>query len=170
MTSQALAIFCDDIRHEVSGKRILVGVYGAEMIVSRFPVTLPQLCIDVTIRMPRRMRPDSLTVHVYRNADLIWQSETPRKELAGAFRLVGGLPHPLRDLPVPAAGVHSPLLTLRTALALRDLELDGAAALHVQVRADGDVLEAGSLPIRKAARGERATAGVTTTGGGGVND
>ena len=31
------AIFCDDIRREVTGKEILIGVYSGDLLVSRFP-------------------------------------------------------------------------------------------------------------------------------------
>ena len=41
-------IFCDDIRQEISGKRTLVGVYGASMYVNaEYPVTFPQLSMVV---------------------------------------------------------------------------------------------------------------------------
>jgi hypothetical protein len=34
-------IFCDEIRHEISGKAIFIGVYTQVMVVNAFPVTLP---------------------------------------------------------------------------------------------------------------------------------
>lgn len=46
-------IFCDDIRHEVTGKTTLVGVYNNQMIVTgSLPVTLPQICAAITLRLP----------------------------------------------------------------------------------------------------------------------
>ena len=39
-------MFCDDVRQETSGKFIFVGVYSNDMVVSKFPVTLPKLCIQ----------------------------------------------------------------------------------------------------------------------------
>jgi hypothetical protein len=43
--------FCDDIRHEVTGKMTLVGVYGGQMVVGgTLPITLPQICAVITFR------------------------------------------------------------------------------------------------------------------------
>jgi hypothetical protein len=37
----AYTFYCDDFRQEITGKSILVGVYGAEMLVTEFPIVLP---------------------------------------------------------------------------------------------------------------------------------
>ncbi len=42
-------IFCDDIRHEIGGKISLIGIYQSEIIVREFPITLPKLCMIITI-------------------------------------------------------------------------------------------------------------------------
>lgn len=43
--------FCDDIRHEVTGKMTLVGVYNGQMVVGgTLPITLPQICAVITFR------------------------------------------------------------------------------------------------------------------------
>jgi hypothetical protein len=34
------AIFCDDIRREVSGKQILIGVYTGDIVIPSFPATI----------------------------------------------------------------------------------------------------------------------------------
>jgi hypothetical protein len=45
-------IFCDDIRHEITGKTTLVGVYNSQLIVTdSLPVTLPQICAAITLRL-----------------------------------------------------------------------------------------------------------------------
>lgn len=36
-------MICDDIRQEVSGKRIFIGVYDENIIVPVIPITIPQL-------------------------------------------------------------------------------------------------------------------------------
>ena len=41
--------FCDDVRHEVGGKRSLIGIYSNVMYVNAsFPVTLPKFAIVVS--------------------------------------------------------------------------------------------------------------------------
>ncbi len=40
-----MSVFCDDIRHEVGEKISLIGVYAADLVVPRMPITLPKLCV-----------------------------------------------------------------------------------------------------------------------------
>lgn len=45
-TPYAYTIFCDDVRHEVSGKTTLVGVYNSVMILAQqAPIVVPRLWI-----------------------------------------------------------------------------------------------------------------------------
>jgi hypothetical protein len=39
------AIFCDDVRQEVSGKMLYVGVYGSELYAPSFPLVMPKLAV-----------------------------------------------------------------------------------------------------------------------------
>jgi hypothetical protein len=49
MTDRHLSvIFCDDVRQEINGKLTLVGCYGAEMLVTEFPLMLPKLCVTMS--------------------------------------------------------------------------------------------------------------------------
>lgn len=52
------SIFCDDIRYELSGKQLLLGVYdSAMMIASPAPAVIPQLCVMTTMRFDDKMLP-----------------------------------------------------------------------------------------------------------------
>lgn len=55
------AIFCDDIRQEITGKTTLVGVYNGHLIVTgSLPIILPQICAAITLRLAppeARIRP-----------------------------------------------------------------------------------------------------------------
>lgn len=49
MITDVHALFCDDIRQEMSGKFILIGVYSGEMNVNNGPTTLPlSMWVDIT--------------------------------------------------------------------------------------------------------------------------
>lgn len=54
-------LFCDDIRHEVTGKTTLVGIYNSQLIVTgNLPIVLPKLCASITIRLnppPHHLKP-----------------------------------------------------------------------------------------------------------------
>lgn len=43
-------IFCDDIRHETTGKVTYVGSYGSHMFVASVPAIVPKICCAVTFR------------------------------------------------------------------------------------------------------------------------
>lgn len=43
-------IFCDDIRHETTGKVTYVGSYGTHMFVQSVPAIIPKICCAVTFR------------------------------------------------------------------------------------------------------------------------
>lgn len=45
-------IFCDDIRYEVGGKFSLIGIYSGGLLVNKFPVTLPKLCLLIKAVTP----------------------------------------------------------------------------------------------------------------------
>lgn len=58
--------FCDDIRHEVTGKMTLVGVYNGQMIVGgTLPITLPQICAVITFRFLPPSEPMKLAIKVF---------------------------------------------------------------------------------------------------------
>lgn len=38
---RAETVFCDDIRQEITGKHILIGVYGADLVPGILPATFP---------------------------------------------------------------------------------------------------------------------------------
>lgn len=43
------ALYCDDVRQEVTGKTMLIGVYGPRMYVPGFPFVLPKLCLKLDL-------------------------------------------------------------------------------------------------------------------------
>lgn len=49
----AIASFCDDVRHETSGKRIIIGEYGPDLIVPTVPHECSRLCVVVRISFPK---------------------------------------------------------------------------------------------------------------------
>lgn len=42
-------VFCDDVRHEVGGKKSLMGIYSGDMIFAgSAPAVMPNLCVNIT--------------------------------------------------------------------------------------------------------------------------
>jgi hypothetical protein len=52
ITPSAHIIYCDDIRQEITGKLIYIGVYTGVMFLPSFPITIPQLYVQGNIRIP----------------------------------------------------------------------------------------------------------------------
>lgn len=71
--------FCDDIRHEVTGKMTLVGVYGGQMIVGgTLPITLPQICAVITFRFLPPSEPIKPVIKIFMSGqdDPLFMMET----------------------------------------------------------------------------------------------
>lgn len=69
------AIYCDDLRHEIGGKVSHMGVYASEMVLPRFPFTLPRLVAMVRLRTPLGHAPEKVRFAIYRDAVKLAESE-----------------------------------------------------------------------------------------------
>jgi hypothetical protein len=60
--------FCDDIRHEVSGKMTLVGVYQGQILVNGdLPAIIPQICAVITLRLSPPSKPLRPIIKIFRS-------------------------------------------------------------------------------------------------------
>ncbi|WP_062176425.1 hypothetical protein [Sphingopyxis sp. C-1] len=61
-------VFCDDIREELGGKLTYVGVYRNALVISAAaPVTLPQLCAAVSLRIEPPTESLAITLRISRS-------------------------------------------------------------------------------------------------------
>ncbi|MFM0135060.1 DUF6941 family protein [Caballeronia grimmiae] len=65
------AIYCDDVRVEVSNKLSFIGIYRQTLIVPSLPAKLLKLCVVVEVVCPSEQRYQSAEVGVYKDEDLI---------------------------------------------------------------------------------------------------
>ena len=79
-------LFCDDIRHETSGKLTLVGVYTDALIVPELPVTLPRLCLVARLIAPLAQPPRSVTLRVFKDDQLVQEVAARKDDLADMLR------------------------------------------------------------------------------------
>ncbi len=77
-------LFCDDIRHEISGKLSYIGVYSGGLFVPTFPVTLPKLCLSVKIVTPAEELLRSLSLRVLKDEETLQEIALDEKQLAAA--------------------------------------------------------------------------------------
>lgn len=63
--------FCDDIRHEVTGKMTLVGTYHSQInVMGNSPVVLAQLCVLIDFRFMPNSLPMSPKISVFRSDEV----------------------------------------------------------------------------------------------------
>lgn len=100
--NSSFAVFCDDIRHEKTGKLSLIGVYGSHMFVGEFPTRLPKLCVHFSIRLSKveMTNGNHLSIRLKRGSEIVSEmsfgsdfsfpedlSETDEGMLSGAIEL-----------------------------------------------------------------------------------
>ena len=69
-----ISLFCEDIREEVGGKKSLMGVFDADLVVSHFPIVIPKLAVLIRLIVPGDLAAGALTWKVYFPGD---QSDAP---------------------------------------------------------------------------------------------
>lgn len=75
-------VFCDDVRFEVSGKAIYIGVYANFLLVEHFPAQLPKLCVIVKVVTPFSHPFKSLKVRVLKGEEIMKEIEVDDADLA----------------------------------------------------------------------------------------
>ena len=49
LANKIYTILCDDIRSETGNKFSLMGIYGSNIVIKKFPAVLPKLCLGIMI-------------------------------------------------------------------------------------------------------------------------
>ena len=143
----AHAIFCDDLRHEDSGKLLIIGMYGDEMGVPAFPLQLPMFTILVSVSTPADEPFRSLEVKVYLGEEQIASREAPSEaieQLSAAIGKVSGS-GPMTASP-PGGYVTS---RWRVNVQLAPFVVSGPGVLRVRVVTESEEISAGGLNIRQ---------------------
>jgi hypothetical protein len=81
-------IYCDDIRREEGGKTSLMGVYNSDFLVPQLPITIPQLCIQVHIRLDIQTQPSEIAVRITLGSEQIVEAKIDKVELNSIFNEV----------------------------------------------------------------------------------
>lgn len=71
MNRHVQTIFCDDIRHELGGKLSYIGVYSGHLFVPTFPVTLPKLCLSLSVITPASQPFQKLELRIFKDDEQI---------------------------------------------------------------------------------------------------
>ncbi|MDA8092319.1 MAG: hypothetical protein M0T84_00135 [Betaproteobacteria bacterium] len=76
-----VAQFCDDIRQEVGNKFSLMGCYGDQVIVEKFPIVLPKFCAHIRVFTPIDRPFARLVVRAKLNTEIAAESMLPLERI-----------------------------------------------------------------------------------------
>jgi hypothetical protein len=133
-------IFCDDIRHEITGKITYVGTYGTHLFTPQFPVTIPKLCCAITFREePTSL--DKVTIKILQEID---KNETLLSELT--YDIPSNLP------PFVATGDSAPFVAREAKfyVEMGNIVFEGVGKLKVRAFRGDDEIRLGALQIEGA--------------------
>ncbi|KAB2843437.1 MAG: hypothetical protein F9K47_06940 [Burkholderiales bacterium] len=141
-------VFCDDIRHEVAGKLSYIGVYGPQLFVPSFPITLPKLCLTVRVVTPAAQPFRVLTFRILKGDTQLAEATLEDADLASVADAIGSSStdeHANRMQVLEAIFVFSPFL------------IDEPCSLRVQATTEAGDLRGLGLKIEQTPSGAAAS-------------
>lgn len=146
-------IFCDDIRHEVSHKVSLIGVYKGELILlSDFPARLPKFCLSVTYAQSLEDPIEPTTLMVFLPGDTA-DSATVRADVPMSHEQREQFRAEPDTEDTPMAGRE---LSFNLNIIMDSLQIKEPGRIRVRVYRAGREVRCGTLKVRKATPEEAA--------------
>lgn len=139
----AHTLFCDEVRQEVNGKAIFIGVYSTEMFVPALPLTLPTFSALVTVSSPVDMPLKRLIVRLWYGDDVIAEAFLPEGELEAHF---GAAPKTDDSFSGDSFQVFRSMVVINIA----PFTLDKEGILKVRVETESEIIPAGAIAIKVA--------------------
>jgi hypothetical protein len=134
----ALAIFCEEVRHEITGQTTLIGVFGDAVRVPSFPTTLPRLAVCLYIWSAHPEPFKSLGLKLLLNEIVLQEFTFDPNTLADAAQKIA-------DLGIPS---HEKRTMLRLNFEFAPFVVDSESVLRVRINADGAEIRPGALKFR----------------------
>lgn len=141
-------LFCDDIRHEVSGKVSFIGVYSGALFAPNFPITLPKLCLSVKVVTPVNEPLRALTLRVFRDEETLQEITLDEAQLAEASDMAEEMPEDKRSGRVQMAQLM---------LAFSPIRFDTPCKLRVRVQTEDGELSGMALKIERTPASNNAS-------------
>ena len=142
-------LFCDDVRTENNGKHILIGVYGADMVVGQFPFAQP-LWVVTELVIPAKMKLRSHTFRLFRNSDTLIETATQDEQIDKRRTQVHAesesVPWPGQDIPPPGEEVTK-TGSLKLIFRIERVAFEEPCALRARWDIGDQIIKAGSLRV-----------------------
>lgn len=136
----AHTVFCDEIRREVNGKAIFIGVYDSDLYVPGLPITLPTFSVFVTVSSPTDMPIKKMIIRLYYGENVIAEAPVPDAELSDAFSEVSDSQFQDNDV--------MQVFRFTLAINISPFVIEKEGNLRVRVETDSEVLPGGALFIK----------------------
>ncbi len=126
--------YCDDVRQEIGNKYSLIGCYGDDLLLERFPALLPKFCAQVKATTPRDTPFQKLVVRAFMNDTQIGELEIPTAALIQAMDVVRR-----EDLQV---------LTYNVFMTFSPLAIEEECLLRIEAESEAGALVGAPISIR----------------------
>ncbi|MEW5891003.1 MAG: hypothetical protein AB1768_18635 [Pseudomonadota bacterium] len=141
MNRHILTVFCDDIRHEIGGKLSYIGVYSGGLFVPTFPITLPKLCLAMSVVTPADKPFRRLSVRVLKGEEQLAEGILDEAQLANVIDATDDVPESERK---------DRMQVLQTIFMFSPFQLDGPCVLRVRAETEEGALRGLGLRIEQA--------------------
>lgn len=142
MNRHVQTIFCDDIRHEVGGKLSYIGVYSGHLFVPSFPVTLPKLCLALSVLTPASQPFQKLELRIFKDDEQIAEGILDKAQLSEIIEATaegnGNL------------AVEERVQVLNSLFMFSPFQIDGPCRLRVRAVTESEELKGLALSIAQA--------------------
>jgi hypothetical protein len=132
-------IYCDDIRHEIGNKLSFIGVYAGELLVQSFPVTLPKLCLFVSISTPSERPFQQLRLRILKDEEVLLESEIAQEQVLAAVAAA--------KMQALQRSGDDPRLTAHLELVATPLSFTAPARIRVRVTTESEELKGRALRV-----------------------
>lgn len=133
-------LYCDDVRHEVAGKVSFIGVYSGNLLVPKFPITLPKLCVSVKIVSPANELTRSLNIRVSKD-------DAPLQEISVSAEQISNASDFMDDMTDVQLREH--VRIAQFLLVFTPMRFEKACLLRVRVQTEGDELRGPALKVEQ---------------------
>lgn len=137
MNRHVSATYCDDVREEIGGKLSYMGVYGADMVVGGFPVTLPKFCVALRVVTPADQPFRAVKFQLFRDTDMLAEANMDESQLEASQVLNG----------VPESDRKDMFLAVQGMLVFAPLSLEAPCVFRIRVITESEELRGPGLRV-----------------------
>lgn len=142
MNRHVQTIFCDDIRHELGGKLSYIGVYSGHLFVPAFPVTLPKLCLALSVITPASQPFRKLELRIFKDDEQLAEGVLDEAQLSEVIEATAE--------ESGNSATEERVQVLNSLFVFSPFQIDGPCRLRVRAVTESEELKGLALSIAQA--------------------